>query len=59
MRKINWAENSQEWEQRNKVRGSHGHPGEIIVMEIIVVMRMDLWPTLKLELIALADGLDI
>lgn len=59
MRKMNWAANSQEWKQRNQARGSHGHLGEIIVMEIIMVMKMDLWATLKLELTACADGLDI
>lgn len=56
---MNWAENSQEWKQRNQARGSYGCPEEITVMEIMMVKEMDLWATLKLKLTALADGLDI
>lgn len=59
MRKMNWAENSQEWKQRKQAGGSHGHLGEITVMEMIMVRRMDLGAALKLDLTGLADGLGI
>lgn len=52
------AENSQEWKQRDQVRCSHGHPGEIIVLEVMMVVEMDIWSTLKLKLTVLSDGLD-
>lgn len=60
MRKMNWAEKSPEWKQRDQARGSHSHLGEITVMEIIMmVIDMDLWFTLRLELTGLADVLDL
>lgn len=52
------AENRQEWKQRDQVRCFHGHPGEIIALEVMMVVEMDIWSTLKLKLTVLADGLD-